>query len=111
MAVVFANIIAAKFAENLQVTQYTVLNGKTIIDKFTATNVGSYPQSISVNLVIGGGSAASNNLIVNARIVSPGETYTMPELIGHVLEQSSFISTIASAVSTITIRASGREIT
>jgi hypothetical protein len=50
-------------------------------------------------------------LIVDARSIAPDETYTFPELVGQALEQSGFISTIASAATSLTIRASGREIT
>jgi hypothetical protein len=67
--------------------------------------------TISVNLVISGGSAATSNLIVDTRSLAPDETYTFPELVGQVLEPSGFISTIASAATSLTIRASGREIT
>lgn len=111
MAVTFVNIIPSKFAESSQVTQYTAVNGKAIIDKFTATNTGSTHVSININLVIGGGSAGTSNLIVDTRVIAPDATYTFPELIGHYLEQNSFISTIASVASVLVIRASGREIT
>ena len=40
-----------------------------------------------------------------------GETYTFPEIVGHSLAPSGFISTIAGAATSISIRASGREVT
>jgi len=45
-----------------------------------------------------------------SRVIAPNETYTFPELVGHVLESGSTISTLASAAASISIRASGREI-
>ena len=42
---------------------------------------------------------------------APNETYTFPEIVGQVLANGGFISTIASAANALTIRASGREIT
>lgn len=111
MAVIAKAIIPAKQAENVQTTQYTAVNCRTIIDKFTVTNTSSGNVTFSVNLVPAAGSAAAGNLIIDSRAVAPDETYVCPELIGQVLEPNSFISTIAGAATSLTIRASGREIT
>lgn len=111
MTVTVKVLIPAKQAENVQTTQYTANNCKTIIDKITATNTSASNVSISVNLVTTGGSPGTINLIVDTRNISPDETYTFPELVGHSLEAGGFISTIASAATSLTIRASGREIT
>jgi hypothetical protein len=108
MAVTISNIIPAKTAENTQTTQYTSNGVQTIIDKFTATNYSATAATISVNLVTAAGSAADANLIVKTKTLQPSETYTFPELVGHVLPLGGFISTIASAASAINIRASGR---
>ena len=108
MAVTISNIIPAKTAENAQTTQYTSNGVQTIIDKFTATNYSATAATISVNLVSPAGSAGNDNLIVKTKTLQPSETYTFPELVGHVLPGSGFISTIASAASAINIRASGR---
>jgi len=111
MGVLVKTLIPSKQAENAQTTQYTAVNCKTIIDKFTITNTSAANVTISVNLVTSGGSAGVSNLIVDTRSVAPDETYTCPELVGQVLEPGGFISTIASAATSLTIRASGREIT
>ena len=111
MSVLVKALIPAKQAENAQTTQYTAVNCKTIIDKFTATNTTSGNVTISVNLVTVSGSAGASNLIVDTRSIAPDETYTFPELVGQALEPGGFISTIASAATSLTIRASGREIT
>lgn len=111
MAVTVKTLIAPKQAEATQTTQYTAVNCRTVIDKFTATNTTAGNVTISVNLIQNGDSASDANLIVDAREIAPNETYTMPELVGQVLDPSAFISTIASAATSITIRASGREIT
>lgn len=111
MAVVTKVLIPAKTAENAQTTQYTATNVTTIIDKFTATNYSGTAATISVNLVTSGGSAGNDNLIVKTKTLQPSETYTFPELVGHVLAPSGFISTIAGTASAINIRVSGREVT
>jgi hypothetical protein len=111
MSVTVKLLIPAKQAENAQTTQYTATNCKALIDKFTATNTTAGNVTISVNLVTGGGSAGASNLIVDTRSIAPDETYTFPELVGQSMEADGFISTIASAATSLTIRASGREIT
>lgn len=108
MSVYVSNIIPAKTAEDSQTTQYTSANVQTIIDKFTATNYSGAAASISVNLITPAGSAGNDNLIVKTKTLQPSETYTFPELVGHVLPVGGFISTIASAAASINIRASGR---
>jgi hypothetical protein len=110
MTVTVKVLIPAKQAEGTQFTQYTATNCKTIIDKFTATNTTAGNVTISVNLVTSG-VAGVTNLIVDTRSLAPDETYTFPELVGQVLEPNGFISTLASAATSLTIRASGREIT
>ena len=95
-----------------QTTQYsTPASTRAIIDKATVTNTDTVNRTFSVNLVQVGGSAGNSNLIIDDRTVVPGETYLCPELVGQVLEAGSFISTIASAATALTLRVSGREIT
>jgi hypothetical protein len=90
---------------------YTATGVTAIIDKFTATNYSASAATISVNLVTGGGTAGNNDLIVKTKTLQAGETYTFPELVGHVLRPSGFISTLAGTASAINIRVSGREVT
>ena len=110
MSVTAKVLIPAKTAEDVQSTQYTATNVTAIIDKFTATNYGATAAAISVNLVTAATPASAENLIVKTKTLQPSETYTFPEIVGHVLGPNGFISTLASAVLTINIRASGREI-
>jgi hypothetical protein len=111
MTVTVKVLIPAKQAENIQTTQYTANNAKAIIDKFTVTNTSAGNETISVNLVTSGDIPSASNLIIDARSIAPDETYTCAELVGQALEAGGFISTIASAATSLTIRASGREIT
>lgn len=111
MTVTIKNIIPRKQAEAIQTSQYTALNCKTIIDKFTVTNTSANNVLFSANLIPEAGAAGVGNLIVQARAIAPGETYTCPELVGQTLEVGGFISTLASAAASLTISASGREIT
>ena len=111
MTVTVKVLIPAKQAENTQTTQYTATNAKAIIDKFTVTNTSASNVTFSCNLVTSGGSAGASNLIIDTRTIVPDETYTCPELVGQALDVGGFISTIAGAGTSLTIRASGREIT
>jgi hypothetical protein len=110
MAVNVKVLIPAKIAENTQVTQYTAQNVSAIIDKFTATNYSAAAATLSVNLVTQFDSSGNQNLIIKNKTLLPSETYTFPELVGHVLQAGGFISTLASAASAINIRSSGREV-
>ena len=110
MAVNVKVLIPAKIAENVQTTQYVATNVSTIIDKFTATNYSASAATLSVNLVTQFDSAGNQNLIIKAKTLLPSETYTFPELVGHVLQPGGFISTIAGTASAINIRSSGREV-
>ena len=110
MAVNVKVLIPAKIAENTQVTQYTAQNVSAIIDKFTATNYSAAAATLSVNLVTQFDSSGNQNLIIKQKTLLPSETYTFPELVGHVLQPGGFISTIAGTASAINIRSSGREV-
>jgi len=105
-------LIPAKQAEIAQTTQYTApALTKVVIDKFTGMNDAAVPVTLSINLVASGGAAGAGNLIVKTRTLAAGEAYTFPEVVGHAMEAGGFISTIASAATSITIAASGRSIT
>jgi hypothetical protein len=110
MAVTPVNLIPSKQAESSQTAQYTATGVKAIIDKFTVTNTSAGSVNFSVNLINASGSAGDSNLIIKTRAIAVSETYNCPELVGQVLEAGQFISTLASAATSLTIRASGREI-
>lgn len=110
MAVTPKPLIEAKDAENAQTTQYTATGVTTIIDKFTATNHSAGAVTLAVNLVPSAGAAGNANLILN-KTLQAGEDYSFPEVVGHVLSAGDFISTLAGAAASISIRASGREVT
>lgn len=92
-------------------TQYTAPVGvRTIIDKFTGTNVTAGAVALTVYLVNAAGTAGVTNEIVAAKSLAAGECYTFPEIAGHVLNPGDFIAFLAAAAASITVRASGREV-
>lgn len=95
-----------------ETTQYTApASTRTIIDKFTGTNTTGTSATLTVKLVQSGGAAGAANTIVSAKTIAPGECYTFPEIVGHVLNPGDFLSTLAGTGAAITIRGSGREVT
>lgn len=111
MTVTVTVLVPAQTANNTQSTVYTATGVTAIIDKFTATNYSALAATISVNLVNPGGTAGNDDLIVKTKTLQASETYTFPELVGHVLRPGGFISTLAGTASAINIRVSGREVT
>ncbi len=111
MTVTVKVLVPAKTVEASQTTQYTATGVTTIIDKFTATNFSAAAATISVNLVTVTDSAASANLITQAKTLQPAEVYTFPELVGQVLANGGFISTVAGTGTAVNMRVSGREVT
>lgn len=103
-------IIAPKQLENTQTTQYTSTSVKTLIDKATLTNTTASAVTVSVNLVTSGDTAADSNLVLDEKTILPGETYRCPELVGQLLGEGDFISTLAGTASAVTARFSGRQI-
>lgn len=110
MAVTARVLVPPKQLENAQTAQYTATNVRAIIDKATVTNTSASNVTLSVNLVTVSGSAGASNLIIDNRTIVPDETYLCPELVGQVLEAGGFISTIAGAATSLTMRVSGREV-
>lgn len=111
MTVIAKTLFEALQAQNTETTQYTAPSGtRTIIDKFTGTNTTGSSATLTIKLVASGGGASAANTIVSAKTLQPNETYTFPEVVGHVLNPSDFISTLAGTAAAITIRASGREV-
>lgn len=110
MTVTSKVLIPSKQAENVQTTQYTAVNCTTYVDKFTITNTSSGNVTFSANVVTVADFPGASNLVINLRSIAPKETYSCPELIGQVLQSGDFISTIAGTATSLTIRASGREI-
>lgn len=110
MATRGVELIGAKYAENTETTQYAATNVTAQITAFTVTNVTGTTATFSVSLPASTGGVASTRAI-SARAIAPGQTYTCPEVVGHILAPGSFISTLAGTASALVIRCSGVEVT
>lgn len=110
MAVSLKVLIPAQTLANTQTSLYGASGLTAIIDKFTATNYSATAATISVNILNPAGSAGNDNLIVKTKTLQAGETYTFPELVGHMVAPGGSISALAGTASAINVRASGREV-
>ncbi len=111
MTVLSQPLFAAKYAASTETTEYTAGTAtRTLIDKFGGYNGHTAAVVVTVKLVPAGASAGASH-VVSKKSIQPGESYTFPEVVGHVLEPGGFISVIASTASAVVIRASGREVT
>lgn len=110
MTVTSKPLVTANYAAAADTTEYTATGVRTIIDKCTAYNSDVGAQTLTVNLVPSGGAVAATNIVV-LKSLAAGETYTFPEIVGHVLESGGFISMKGSVANKIVRRVSGREVT
>jgi hypothetical protein len=105
------NIIPRKFCETSQTAQYTASNCKTVIDKFTITNLSAGNVVFSTWLVPSGGSAANSNQVIQNQTITPGQCYEAFELVGQSLLPGGFIVCVSSGASALVLSATGREFT
>lgn len=112
MSVTAKALFSAQYAPASSTTVYTVPAGvRTIVDKFTATNVDASSHTLSVNLVANGDVVGNQNTIISALTITAGATVDLSSLQNQILNSGDQFSVVASAVSVISIRGSGREVT
>lgn len=111
MTVLAKTLFEATQAPLADTTVYTApANTRTIVDKFTATNVTAGALTFTVNLVPSGGAAGATNTLIAAQSIAAGASYLCPEIVGHILNPGDFLSIKASAAASINARGSGREV-
>jgi hypothetical protein len=111
MTVIATPFRTAQYAANAETTVYTAATGtRAIIDKCTGYNGTAGAVTLTIKIVPSGGAAAATNIIV-LKSLAAGETYTFPEVVGHVIEPGGFISVLAGAATSIVLRIGGREVT
>lgn len=105
-------LINAKYAGAVDTTEYTApISTRTIIDKFTATNIDSVARALRVHIVASAGSVANDRIVIKDFSIAANTCQNFTELQNQILNPGDFISAIASVASTIVIRSSGREVT
>jgi hypothetical protein len=111
MTVVAKVLVNSKLVMGSLTTQYTATGVRAIIDRLTVTNNALAPVEISIFLVPNGGSADGSSRMIDRRELQPRQSYTCPEVCGHVLDSGDQIVTLASVAGAVVMRASGREVT
>lgn len=110
MSVTSKPLYTAAYLAATDTPLYTVGSGvRTILDKVTAYNSDSAARLVTFNLVPNGGSVGASNVIVSKSLAA-GETYTFPEVVGHVLEAGGVLSGVAAVATKVVVRVSGREV-
>jgi len=93
-------------------TLYTAAaNTRVRITAATVTNDSATARYISFHLVPSGGAVGDAYLILNQRVIGDKESYTLPELIGHVMDTGDFLSAIAEAADALSVQISGIAVT
>lgn len=112
MTITAKALIQSKQAAAAATTEYTTpASTKAVIHRFTATNTTAGVLTLTVYIVPNGSAAAASNMVVSALSIGANTTADVSQIQDHVLDAGDFISVVASAATSITIRASGREIT
>jgi len=103
-------LVESTFVSSALTTQYTVPVVATIIDKITVINCDTVANTINVYLVPAGQPTSNEHLIVKSKSLLPSETYTFPEIAGHILNTGDSIVTLGNVNDVMNFRVSGREI-
>jgi hypothetical protein len=82
---------------------------RTYIRKLTLTNTSAAEKTVTIYLVPADGAALDANMLVKDRSIAAGQTITVSEANGHILEPGASIQAVASAATAVTIIASGVE--
>lgn len=82
--------------------------GEVLIDYFVARNNDTAQQTLSVWMVPSGGVNDNSNLRTVVTI-APGQSYIFTEIVGDVLAGYDSLWLMASTVSTIAVKVSGRQ--
>ena len=109
MATINKRLAASAQLTASNVTYYTAVNVRTTLDKVTLCNTSAAAVVVTMDAVDNGFSPGVVQRLISARSIAPGETYTCPEIAGHVLNAGDSIQNFASAGLAIKLRMSDRE--
>lgn len=110
MAITTKDLVDSQFVPSSTGTLYTA-PAYAMVTAINVTNTSSAYVTLTVYVVPSGGSAGDSNALVSAKTLAPGESYQCPEVQGQVLSGNDTLQAVASAASSLNIRASGVEFT
>lgn len=103
-------LIAGSQLTTSAATYYTAgANTRAIIHNLALVNTTASAVTATVHLISAGASESASNMVISARTIAAGETYTCPEAVGFVLLATGTIRALAGSGTSITIMASGVE--
>lgn len=93
---------------NAVATIYTApANSRIVLTRVVFTNVSAATRTVTVHVVRSGGSAASGNILINAKPVSVDESWVCNELAGMVLGAGDFVAAFADSATSVNYFGSG----
>lgn len=105
------------FTESAQLTasaatQYTSPSATaSVVKKLTLCNAdASNGYSVTIYIVVSGGSPGVTNLLINARTIGAGQTLDITEAVNQILKPGDYISAFADTAAKVAIRISGVQI-
>ncbi len=103
------NIIDGVTLSTSLATIYTVTNNllRTKIDSITFTNFSASNASLTVQIVSSGSSAGNGKILISAKLIRAGESYTAPELTGQGIEEGGTLRASASSGTALNCTATG----
>lgn len=109
MSITAKTLAQAQYVPNTDTLLYTA-TGKTIVDKFTATNTDSGSLTLTLYIVPSGQSVGATYTILSAKSIGAGVCQDCTEMQNQILESGDQIYAKASSANKIVARSSGREI-
>lgn len=104
-------LILTQYAESSATTEYTTpSNSKSLIDKFTATNITGGALTVNIWLLPNGQTVGNEYLVIDTFSIAANTCKDFTELANQYLDTGEAIAVQASAASSIIIRCSGREV-
>ena len=82
-------------------------NTRVRILAMTATNDAAVAAWMTVHSMPSGGAVGDTNLLINTKALGDKESYSCPEVVGHVLEAGDVLSAIVETADNITMVISG----
>lgn len=112
MTILDKTLVAGSQIAATATTYYTApANTRVIITNISLTNTTANAVTATVHIIPVGATESASNMIISARTLAPGETYSCPMMPGKHLDATGTIRALAGSATSITIQASGYEVT
>lgn len=110
MAVTPVNFVAPQQIANSATTYYTSTSIKSRIDALSVANPTAGAVTVTIYIVPSGGAVGDSTTLVKTRSIAAGETWTGLGVVGQIMPADSTLRAVASAATSLTLMASGVQI-